>query len=151
MFPVLICWAYDYSVWIKFCLNKLEAHLSDVEMVYSISPWQWCLEVEHQDEILTAYEPVPKSGKKMTQWKSDNRTCRLAMLKYCVWRLYFHLQKWFYAVLEEYTIKIANQSDLVNRHTIQRVCNSSLLENCYWPLLKLFAVSVTVLVQSVTV
>ena len=22
MFPVLICWAYDYDEWIKFCLNQ---------------------------------------------------------------------------------------------------------------------------------
>ena len=26
MFPVLICWTYDYDEWIKFCLNQRERH-----------------------------------------------------------------------------------------------------------------------------
>ena len=50
----------------------------------------------------------------------------------------FTYTKWFYAIPEEYNIRIADPSDLVNPHTRHRICNSSTIENCYWALLKLF-------------
>ena len=38
MFPVLICWAYDYDEWIKFSLNQLE---KSVLIMLFIVPVQW--------------------------------------------------------------------------------------------------------------
>ena len=73
-------------------------------------------------------------------WKSNIRTVYylLTMSKYCVWRLYFYLQKMVLYHRNSHNIKIADPSDLVNCHTRYRVCNSSAVENCYCALLKLF-------------
>ena len=59
------------------------------------------------------------------------------MSKNYVRRLYFHLQEMVLC----YTWGVQHKnspSDLVDRHTTLRVCNSSAVENCYWVLLKLF-------------